>query len=86
MMQLLSSHTVTLTPYLKKINIKLTNVNDWPNANKLLLNVERDKYSFFHKSSQIGNIPLRPSNLNINGLTVGRESSIKFLGSTIDEI
>ena len=86
MTQLLSSHTVTLTPYLKKINIKLTNVIDRPNANKLLLNVETNKYSFFHKSSQIGHIPLRPSNLNINGLTVGRESSIKFLGGTIDEI
>ena len=86
MTQLLSSHTVTLTPYLKKINIELTNVNDRPNANKLLLNVETNKYSFFHKSSQIGNIPLRSSNLNINGLTVGRESSIKFLGGTIDEI
>ena len=34
------------------------------------------RYSFFHKSSKQDNIPLRLPNLNINGLTVDRESSI----------
>ena len=40
---------------------------------------------FLHKSSKKDNIPLRFPNLNINGLTVQRESSIKFLGVWIDE-
>ena len=54
-------------------------------VNKLSLNFKKTKYSFFHKSSKKDNIPLRLPNLNINGLTVKRESSIKFLGVWIDE-
>ena len=33
-----------------------------------------------NKSSKKDNIPLRLPNLNINGFTIERESSIKFLG------
>ena len=40
---------------------------------------------FFHKSSKKNNIRLRLPNLNIEGLTVERESSIKFLRVWIDE-
>ena len=60
-------------------------VPNWFNANKLSLNVKKTKYSFFRKSSKKDNIPLRLPNLNINGLTVERESSIQFLGVWIDE-
>ena len=70
---------------LEKMNKELTNVSDWFNANKLSLNVKKTKYYFFHKSLKKGNILLRLPNLNINGLTVDRESSIKFLGLWIDE-
>ena len=38
-----------------------------------------------NKSSKKDNIPLRLPNLNINGFTIERESSIKFLGVWIDE-
>ena len=58
----------------EKMNKKLTNVSDWFYANKLSLNVKKTRYSFFHKSSKKDNIPLRLLNLNINGLTVERES------------
>ena len=53
----------------EKMNKELTNVSD----------------SFFHKSSKEDNISLRLPSLNINGLTVERESSIKFLRVWIDE-
>ena len=69
---------------LEKMNKELTNVNNWCNANKLSLNVKKTKNSFFHKSSK-KDIPLWLPNLNINGFTVERESSIKFLGVWIDE-
>ena len=78
MTQIFSSHTVTLTSCLKKMNKELTNVSNLFNANKLSLNVKKNKYYFFHKSSKKDNIPLHLLNLNINGLTVERESSITF--------
>ena len=64
----------------EKMNKELTNVSNWFNANKLSLNVKKIKFSFFHKPSKKDNIPLRLPNLNINGFTIKRESSIKFLG------
>ena len=70
----------------EKMNKELTNVSNWFNANKLSLNVKKIKFSFFHKSSKKDNIPLRLPNLNINGFTIERESSIKFLGVWIDKI
>ena len=69
----------------EKMNKELTNVSNWFNANKLSLNVKKTKFSFFHKSLKKDNIPLRLPNLNINGFTIERESSIKFLGVWIDE-
>ena len=70
---------VTLTSCLK-MNKELTNVSNWFNASKLLLNVKKTKVSFFQKSSKKDNIPLQLPNLNVNGFTVQGESSIKFLG------
>ena len=68
----------------EKMNKELTNVSNWFNANKLSLNVKKTKFSFFHKSSKKDNILLRFPNLDINGFTFERESSIKFLGIWID--
>ena len=36
----------------EKLNKQLTNESNWFNANKLLLNINMTKYSFFHKSSK----------------------------------
>ena len=41
------------------VNNKLVNIKDWFTANKLSLNLEKTKYSFFHKPSKKGDIPLR---------------------------
>ena len=70
---------------LEKMNKELTNVSNWFNANKLSLNVEKTNFSFFQKSSKKDNILLRLPNLNINGFTIARDSSTKFLGVWIDE-
>ena len=69
----------------EKMNKELANVNNWFNDNKLSLNVKTTKYSFFRRLSKNDNIPLRLPNLHINGFTVERESSIKFLEVWIDE-
>ena len=47
--------------------------------------LKRPSFFFTHKSSKKGNIPLRLPNLNINGFTIERDSSIKLLGVWIDE-
>ena len=41
------------------VNNELVNIKDWFTANKLSLNVEKRKYSFFHKPSKKDDIPLR---------------------------
>ena len=69
----------------EKMNKELTNVSNWFNANKLSLNVKKNKFSFFHESSKNNNIPLRLPNLNINGFTIEREFSIKLLRVWLDE-
>ena len=62
----------------------MTNVSNWFNADKLSLNVKKTNHIF----SQIikkDNILLQLPNLNTNGLTTKRESSIKCLGVWIVE-
>ena len=81
---LLFSHSY-INILFEKMNKQLTNVSNWFNANKLLLNVKKTKPSFFHKSSKNDNILLRLLNMNINGFTIERESSRKILGVLIDE-
>ena len=67
------------------VNKELCKLNNWFHANKLSLNVSKTKYTFFHKLRQNINIPLVLPNLSINGFTVKRERSIKFLGVLLDE-
>ena len=69
----------------EKINKELMNASNCFNANKLLLNFKKTKFSFSHRSSKKDNIPLRLPNLNINGFTIDCESSVKVLGVWIDE-
>ena len=45
----------------------------------------KNQVFFFPQTIKKDNIPLRLPNLNINRLTVERESSIKFLEVRIDE-
>ena len=63
----------------EKTNEELTNVTNWFNTNKIFLNVIKNKYLSFHKTSKKDNIPLRLPNIKMNGLSIEREPSVKFL-------
>ena len=56
-------------------------VQDWFNANKLTLNIDKSSYLLYHKKSQ------RTENFKIelNGVQIPRVRSAKFLGTWIDD-
>ena len=66
------------------VNNELVNIKDWFTANNLSLNVEKRKYSFFHKQIKKNDVPLRLPKL-INNYEIRREKSIKFLGVLLDQ-
>ena len=57
----------------------------WFNANKLSLNKDKTKYTFFHKARENDNIPLKLPALFINDKEIEQVTSIKFLGVLTDE-
>ena len=69
---------------LRVVNNEPVNIKNWFTENKLSLNVEKTKYSFFHKPSKKDDIPLRLRKLIINNYETQREESIKFLGVLLD--
>ena len=54
-------------------------------ANKLSLNIEKTKYSLFHKPSRVDDVLLKLPNLSINNQEIKRTSYTKFLGVILDE-
>lgn len=67
------------------VNQELKNINEWFKANKLSLNINKTKYTFFTKQSNIDNIPLVLPILKINNVTIKRVNTMKFLGVVLDE-
>ena len=67
------------------VNNKLINIKEWFTANKLSLNVEKTKHSFFSKPSKKDDIPLRLPNLVINNYLIQRQKSIKLLRVFLDQ-
>ena len=67
------------------VNSELDKVFQWFNANKLSLNKDKTKYTFFHKAREKDNIPLKLPALFINDKEIERVTSIKFLGVLTDE-
>ena len=67
------------------INNELVNIKDWFTANNLFLNMEKAKYSFFHKPSKKDDIPLRLPKLIISNYEIKKEESNKFLGVLLDQ-
>ena len=67
------------------MNCELRNVNEWFNANKLSLNVDKTKYTLFHKKSQQENLPLKLPDLILDDKLIEKNESMKFLGILIDE-
>ena len=54
-------------------------------ANKLSLNIEKTKYSLFHKPSRVDDVPLKLPNLSINNQEIKTTSYTRFLGVILDE-
>ena len=52
------------------INSELSKISQWFLANKLSLNVTKTKYSFFHKTSEKGDIPLKLPRAQINNYNI----------------
>ena len=52
------------------INNELSKISQWFLANKLSLNVTKTKYSFFHKTSEKGHIPLKLPRAQINNYNI----------------
>ena len=68
------------------VNLELNKVFEWFNANKLSLNKDKTKYTFFHKAREKDNIPLKLPSLFISDKEIERVNSIKFLGVLIEGI
>ena len=66
-------------------NLQLERINQWFISNKLSLNVNKTKYSFFHKQSKRDDIPLLLPKLNINNSEIERSECLKFLGVLLDK-
>ena len=62
------------------VNNELVNIKDWFTANKLSLNVEKTKYSFFHESSKKDDIPLDLPKLIINNMKYKEKNLSSSLG------
>ena len=67
------------------MNKELDNLNEWFRSNKLSLNVDKTKCTFFHKKSKSDDIPLKLPDLCINNINICREKSMKFLGVLLDD-
>ena len=67
------------------VNNELVNIKDCFTANKLSLNVEKTKYSFFIKPSKKHDIPLRLPKLIIGNYETQREEYIKLIGVLLDQ-
>ena len=67
------------------VSNELVNIKDWLSANKLSLNVEKTKYSFFREPSKKDDIPLWLPKIIINNYEIERKESIKFLGVLLDQ-
>ena len=68
-----------------KVDDELQKINEWFFSSKLLLNVKKPKYLFFHKPSKKDDIPLVLPKLNINNREIARTESIEFFGVLLGE-
>jgi len=65
------------------INSSLSNISKWFSSNKLSLNVNKTNYVIFHSVKQ--KIPIQYPNIQINGISITRVKTTKFLGVHMDE-
>ena len=67
------------------MNRELQNINECFISNKLSLNIEKTKFSLFHRASRRNDLLLVLPKLSVNNQIIQRQSSIKFLGILLDE-
>ena len=65
------------------MNQELAKVTDWFYANKLSLNLNKTNYVLF--CSHRKKLPSIINQLLINGLSIPRATSVKFLGTYLDQ-
>ena len=63
------------------IESELLAIQDWFNANKLTLNVEKSSYLLYHNHKQ----PMPNFKIALNGMEIPRTSCAKFLGVWLDD-
>ena len=63
-----------------KVNEELEKLGGWFTANRLLLNIKKTKYTFFHKNSIKDNIPLKLPEATFLIKVLKENLPIKFLG------
>ena len=73
------SHTNIKTLF-NIVNNELNKINILLKANKISLNVDKAKYTFFHKLKQRDTTPMKLPNLILNNSIIKRENVIKSLG------
>ena len=68
------------------VNREFQKINEWFISNRLSLNVEKTKFSIFHKASRRDDLSLVLPKLFNNSQVIKRQSSIKFVMEGIFEI
>ena len=67
------------------LNNELHKIGKWLKANRLSLNIKKNKYTFFNKNSVKDNIPLKLPELKIANRRIEKSNTTKFLGVLLDE-
>ena len=67
------------------VNKELHKTGKWLKANRLSLNIKKNKYTFFNKNSVKDNIPLKLPELKIANRGIEKSNTTKFLGVLLDE-
>ena len=67
------------------VNSELEKLAQWFKANKLSININKTKFTLFHKNYCEDEILLKPPTLMISNNNTERKPSIKFLGVMLDE-
>jgi hypothetical protein len=70
---------------LKEKSRCLNSVYDWLSANRLSLNIQKTQYIIFHTQQRQSKSDLDNISIEINGISLKRTQSTKFLGIIIDE-
>jgi hypothetical protein len=61
----------------------LKDINDWMNENRLKMNNSKTEFILFGNKTQLRNTSTE--SVNVNGVTVNKSNSIKYLGVHLDE-